>query len=78
MAVDKLRKSVEKEDGAFNLVDETFTLKAIQEVYELVLDTTVLAGNFRKKIAPLVEDTDQEVYSGSRKAKLYRRVIEEL
>lgn len=76
MALDRLRGKVEYTDIAFNLMPELFTLKSLQQVYELLLGKELVDGNFRKAIASIVEETDQEVYSGRRKAKLYRKVIE--
>ena len=53
---------------------ETFTLAQLQNVQETIMNISVLPANFRRKIASLVEETDEYTRgAGHRPAKLYRR-----
>ena len=70
-----LRKETESTgDIVFDLMPERFTLARLQRAYELVLGRELLTANFRRKIAPLVLETEEEIAGvGHRPAKLYRR-----
>ena len=62
----------------FDLMPEKFTLNALQRAFELVLGRDLLVANFRRKIAPLVIETEEEITGvGHRPAKLFRRKTEE-
>lgn len=62
----------------FDLMPEKFTLNNLQRAFELVLGRELLVANFRRKIAPLVVETDEEITgAGHRPARLYRRNMEE-
>lgn len=68
----KLRSSLEKPYAAFRLLPEKFTLTELQQVYEAVLDKKLIMANFRRKIAPYVEETgDIEGGAGHRPSKLF-------
>ena len=61
----------------FDLMPEKFTLASLQRAFELVLGRELLVANFRRKIAPLVIETDEEITgAGHRPAKLYCRNID--
>ena len=73
-ALERLRGKIEYTPIAMHLLPEQFTLISLQQVYEAILDKTLLVANFRRKIKELVEET--EVYAengGHRPSKLYRR-----
>lgn len=62
----------------FDLMPEKFTLNRLQRAFELVLGRELLTANFRRKMAPLVLETDEETARvGHRPAKLYQRNPEE-
>lgn len=62
----------------FDLMPERFTLNALQRAFELVLGRPLLVANFRRKIAPLVVETREEITGvGHRPAKLFERKAEE-
>ena len=62
----------------FDLMPERFTLNSLQKAFELVLGRELLVANFRRKIAPLVVETEEEITGvGHRPAKLFRRNEEE-
>ena len=70
----RLANKVEYTDIAFHLVGEEFTLPALQKVYEILLGKSLYKANFRKKIAPMIEETEF-VTSGDkhRPSRFYRR-----
>ena len=62
----------------FDLMPEKFTLNRLQKAFELVLGNELLTANFRRKIAPLVVETEEETVGvGHRPAKLFMRNQEE-
>ncbi len=74
----QLRKEAEN-DGmiVFDLMPEKFTLNALQDVYEIILGKPLLTPNFRRKILPMLVETDEKVLGvGHRPAKLYKRNLE--
>ncbi|MGD9910133.1 MAG: NUDIX domain-containing protein [Candidatus Izemoplasmatales bacterium] len=72
-SLERLRAKVEYSDIVFNLMSNEFTLTELQNVYEVILDTKLLAANFRRKITKFVDET---VYTtsraGHRPAKLFQ------
>lgn len=71
----RLRKNVE-EDGRilFELMPEKFTLTELQRAFEAVLGRTLLAANFRRKIAGWIAETGEMAEgAGHRPAKLFKR-----
>ena len=54
----RLSNKVEYTQIAFHLVDEEFTLPKLQKVYEILLGKSLYIANFRKKIAPFIEETE--------------------
>lgn len=74
----KLRSSLEKPYAAFRLLPEKFTLTELQQIYEAILDRKLIMANFRRKIAPYVNETgDIEGGAGHRPSKLFTKKIAE-
>lgn len=72
-AIERLRNKIEYTDVAFHLMPPLFTLSELQQVYEVILGRELLAAAFRRKIAPLVEETNEFTKdAGHRPSKLYR------
>ncbi len=70
----RLMNKVEYSDIAFHLVDEEFTLPRLQKVYEILLGKKLYKANFRKKVAPMIEETDYiSVGEAHRPSRFYRR-----
>lgn len=70
----RLRREVETSRLPFHLVPERFTLTQLQQVCEAMLGRPLLKAAFRRKIAPLVEETEEYAQrAGHRPARLYRR-----
>ncbi len=56
-----------------HLMPELFTLSELQRVYEVILGKTLLKAAFRRKIAPLVTETEQFTQNaGHRPSRLYK------
>lgn len=72
----RLRNKVNYSDIAFNLMKETFTLRDLQQVYEIILGEKLYKANFRRKIAAKVVATGEKTSAGEgdtgRPAELYR------
>jgi len=72
-AIERLRNKIEYTDIAFNLMPELFTLSELQQVYEVISGKELLSAAFRRKIAPMVTETNQYTKdAGHRPAKLFR------
>lgn len=71
---ERIKNKVEYTSIAFQFLPERFTLPQLQTVYEILLDKKLYKANFRKKIAPLVKETDQYTTGAScRPSRLYER-----
>lgn len=57
--IQRLRSKLEYADIAFHLMPEKFTLTDLQKVYETILDKELFKANFRRKIAPMVKETNE-------------------
>ena len=69
-----LRNAVRDYEMLFDFLPEEFTLTALQQVQETILNESTQSANFRRKVAAYVTETD--VYTsgaGHRPAKLFRR-----
>ena len=73
-ALDALRRDVGDYQGIFDFLPEKFTLTELQRVQEIILNVTLLPANFRRKIASMVEETEEfSGGAGHRPSRLYRR-----
>ena len=73
IALERMSNKVEYTPIAFNLLPEEFTLSELQKVYETLLGRSLYKANFRKKIKPMVEETDRMYTKGAyRPGKYYR------
>lgn len=73
-ALTLLRNSAKDFETIFDFLPEKFTLTQLKNVQETVMNISVLSANFRRKVAGLVEETDEYTEgAGHRPAKLYRR-----
>lgn len=68
-----LQNSLKDPDSVFKLLPTEFTLSDLQMTYEAILGRQLLTPNFRRKIAPYVEETGRsETGAGHRPSKLFR------
>lgn len=75
LALERMSNKVEYTPIAFNLLPEEFTLGELQKVYETLLGRSLYKANFRKKIKPMVAETDRMCREGAyRPGKYYRYV----
>ena len=71
--LNRLRGKLKYTDLAIHLMPEYFTLTQLQQVYEVILGRPLLKAAFRRKIAPLVEETGRFAErAGHRPALLFR------
>jgi len=69
-----LKKRIQEQPLAFNLLPVKFSLRQLQNVYEAILDVKLDRRNFRKKFASMgfLNDTDEmESQVTHRPGKLY-------
>jgi 8-oxo-dGTP diphosphatase len=74
-ALSRLRGKLDYTTIAFRLLPEQFTLRELQQVYEIILHRRLDKRNFRKKILStgILEDTGAKKMEGThRPARLYR------
>lgn len=73
-ALTRLRYKLEYSAVGFQLLPEKFTLRELQDAYEIVLGTKLDKGNFRSKLrkSDVVEMVDGLRDTGGRPARLYR------
>ncbi len=73
-ALTRLRYKLEYSAVGFQLLPEKFTLRELQDAYEIVLGTKLDKGNFRSKLrkSNVVEMVDGYRDTGGRPARLYR------
>ncbi len=57
IAIEKLRQEIRHYPIAFELLDELFTIKQLQTVYESILGTRFDRGNFHKKMVGISTNT---------------------
>lgn len=73
-ALSKLQSVVKDYDVLFDFLPQKFTLTHLQRVQEAILNTTLIAANFRRKIQPFVIETDEfTTGAGHRPAKLFMK-----
>lgn len=71
LAIDRLRNKVNYTPIAFNLVPKYFTLKELQQVYEVILGEKLLAPNFRRGIKDSIEEVDMKKEGGGHRPAKY-------
>lgn len=73
-ALTRLRYKLEYSAVGFQLLPEKFTLRELQDAYEIILGTKLDKGNFRSKLrkTQVVEMVDGYRDTGGRPARLYR------
>ncbi len=73
----RLANKVEYTQIAFHLVDEEFTLPRLQKVYEILLGKSLYKANFRKKIAPMIEETEYVTAGEAHRPSRFYRLKEQ-
>ena len=69
-----LKKQSENFEVLFDFLPSRFTLTGLQKVQETILGVNLLPANFRRKVMPYVEETDEfTTGKGHRPAKLFKK-----
>lgn len=72
--LERLRGKLKFTDLAFHFMPEYFTLTQLKQVYEVIFDKELPAAAFRRKVMPMVEETEMYTENeGHRPSRLYRR-----
>ena len=75
-ALSRLRSAVKNYDILFDFLPQKFTLAHLQRVQEAILNVTLIPANFRRKVLPLLKETDESTSgAGHRPAKLFTKNI---
>lgn len=73
VGIERLRNKINYTNIVFNMMPEYFTLKELQQVYEIILDRKLLDPAFRRMIAEKVLKTDRYRRGGGhRPSALYK------
>ena len=73
-ALYEMRSKAENYEITFKFLPRKFTLADLQRVQETLMGISLLTANFRRKIATLVEETDEYTEGiGHRPARLFKR-----
>lgn len=73
-ALTTLRNEAENLNITFDFLPDKFTLASLPKVQETLMGISLLTANFRRKIAGLVEETDEFTEgAGHRPARLFKR-----
>lgn len=72
LALQRLRGKLYYSNVAFQLVNDTFTFKELQNVYEQILNKTVYSSNLKRDLKNSIIATGQMTRTKGRPAELYR------
>ena len=70
---ERIRNKVDYSHIAFEFLPEEFTLPALQRVYEIILDKPLYKAGFRRKIAPMIVETDRMTSGDAHRPSRYYR-----
>ena len=74
---ERIRNKTEYTNIAFEFLKEEFTLPQLQKVYEILLGRPLYKANFRRKIMPLIEETDKMTSGDAHRPSKYYRLVKE-
>lgn len=57
-ALERLKSKIQYTPIAFMFLPKRFTLTELQKIYEVILNRTLLKESFRKKVLPMIKETD--------------------
>lgn len=75
MAMTVLRNSAKDFEVIFDFLPEKVTLTELQNVQEAIMNISVLSANFRRKVASLVEETDEYTQGDTQSRLLVQKKI---
>ncbi len=71
---ERIKNKVEYSQIAFELLPEEFTLPELQKVYEILLNKPLYKAGFRRKVAPLIEETERMTSGDAHRPSKYYRL----
>lgn len=75
---ERIKNKTEYTTIAFELLPEEFTLPRLQKVYEALLGKPLLKANFRRKIMPMIEETERMTSGDAHRPSKYYRLRKEI
>lgn len=72
---ERIKNKVEYSAIAFAFLPEEFTLPELQKVYEILLGKNLYKAGFRRKIMPMIEETDRMTSGDAHRPSKYYRLI---
>lgn len=74
---ERIRNKTEYSRIAFEFLPKEFTLPQLQRVYEILLGKHLYKANFRRRVAPLIEETERMTSGDAhRPSRIYREKTE--
>lgn len=74
---ERIRNKTEYSRIAFEFLPKEFTLPQLQRVYEILLGKPLYKANFRRRVAPLIEETERMTSGDAhRPSRIYREKME--
>ena len=70
---ERIKNKVEYTKIAFEFLPEEFTLPELQRVYEILLGKNLYKAGFRRKIMPMIEETDRMTSGDAHRPSKYYR-----
>ena len=70
---ERIKNKTEYTRIAFEFLPELFTLPQLQRVYEILLGKQLYKANFRRKIAPMIEETELKTSGEAHRPSRYYR-----
>ncbi len=71
---ERIKNKVDYTKIAFEFLPEEFTLPQLQKVYEILLDKTLYKTGFRRKVAPMIEETHRMTSGDAHRPSKYYRL----
>ena len=74
---ERIRNKTEYSRIAFEFLPKEFTLPQLQRVYEILLGKPLYKANFRRRVAPLIDETERMTSGDAhRPSRIYREKME--
>ena len=74
---ERIRNKTEYSRIAFEFLPKEFTLPQLQRVYEILLGKPLYKANFRRRVAPLIDETERMTSGDAhRPSRIYREKSE--
>ena len=74
---ERIKNKVDYTKIAFEFLPEEFTLPELQKVYEILLGKPLYKAGFRRRVQPMIEETDRMTSGDAHRPSKYYRLKEE-